>query len=200
MKDRDTASRTAATEALHAYAVLCLSDPAELEQFRDIAASVGWKYDPASDDPGYSLQNVALLAAQRRPLTWCGGFDYWLTQGRCVAKGEKSLGTWRHIGRKKTDEEQAEEKKLTEEGWQSTKRGPRYYVKRGTFDIAQTVPGERCPHCGTTPTGPDDHTTQCPSDCVVFAPRPGGKPPRELVIELMQSQLKDTDEDEGGEK
>ncbi|MFD0659686.1 hypothetical protein [Thermocatellispora tengchongensis] len=90
MKDRDTASRTAANETLHAYAVACLSDPAELEQFRSIAASIGWKYDPASDDPGYSLQNVALLAAQRRPLTHCGGFDYWLAQGRIVAEGERS--------------------------------------------------------------------------------------------------------------
>ncbi|MFG3438406.1 hypothetical protein ACGF0J_14275 [Nonomuraea sp. NPDC047897] len=196
MKDRATASRTAAREALHAYAVLCLSDPAELEQFRSIAASVGWKEDPASDDPGYSLQNVALLAAQRRPLTHCGGFDYWLAQGRCVAEGEKSLGTWRHIGRKKSDEEKAEEKKEAEEGWQSSRRGPRFYVKKGTFDVVQTRPVVTCPHCGTTPAGEDDRTTQCPPDCAVFAPRPGGRPPRELVVELMQAQLLDA-EDEG---
>ncbi|GAA2830504.1 hypothetical protein GCM10020220_019310 [Nonomuraea rubra] len=98
IKDRSAASRTAAREALHAYAVLCLNDPAELERFRDIAASIGWKLDPASDEPGYSLQNALLLAAQRRPLTHCGGFDYWLSQGRAVAEGEKSLGTFRHIG------------------------------------------------------------------------------------------------------
>ncbi|MFD0478097.1 hypothetical protein ACFQ0B_65420 [Nonomuraea thailandensis] len=66
-KDRSAASRTGAREALHAYAVLCLTNPAELEHFRDIAASIGWKLDPASDEPGYSLQNALLLAAQRRP-------------------------------------------------------------------------------------------------------------------------------------
>ncbi|NRQ31224.1 hypothetical protein HII36_05155 [Nonomuraea sp. NN258] len=198
-KDRSAANRTAAREVLHAYAVLCLSDPAELEQFRSIAASLGWKYDPASDDPGYSLQNVALLAAQRRPLTWCGGFDYWLSVGRCVVAGETSLGTWRHIGGKKTDEERAKEKELAEEGWQSTGRRPRYYVKRGTFDVAQTRPAAACPHCGTTPTGEDDRTTQCPPTCAVFALRPGSKPPRDLVIEVMQAQLLDGDEAEGGD-
>ncbi|WP_433426210.1 hypothetical protein ACQP1V_42985 (plasmid) [Microtetraspora malaysiensis] len=197
MKDRSAASRAAANEALHNYAVLCLSDPAELEQLRSIAASIGWKYDPASTDPGYSLQNVALLAAQRRPLVHCGGFDYWLEQGRVVAEGENALGTFRHIGRKKSEEERAEEKKLAEEGWQSTKRGPRYYVKRGTFDVSQTVPREPCRHCGTAPTSPEDRTTQCPPTCAVFVPRPGSKPPRELVVELMQAQLKDADEDEG---
>ncbi|MGI5281740.1 hypothetical protein ACQEVF_59365 [Nonomuraea polychroma] len=200
MKAQSNASKAAANDALHNYAVLCLSDPAELEHFRSIAASVGWKYDPASDDPGYSLLNVALLAAQRRPLVHCGGFDYWLEQGRCVAEGEKALGTFRHIGRKKTEEERAEEKKLAEEGWQSSKRGPRYYVKRGTFDVAQTRPAVKCPHCGTTPTGEDDRTTQCPPTCAVFAPRPGGKPPRELVLELMQAQLIDADADEDGEE
>lgn len=199
-KDRDTASRAAAREVLHAYAVACLANPAALEQFRSIAASIGWKYDPASDDPGYSLQNVALLAAQRRPMTHCGGFNYWLEQGRCVAEGEKSLFTFRHIGRKKTEEERAKEKKLAEEGWQSSKRGPSYYVKRGTFDVAQTRPVVTCPHCGTTPAGEDDRTTQCPPTCAVFAPQPGGKPPRELVLELMQAQLIDADADEDGEE
>lgn len=198
-KDRDTASRAAAREVLHAYATACLTNPAALEQFRSIAASIGWKFDPASDDDGYSLQNALLLAAQRRPLTHCGGFDYWLSQGRCVVEGEKALFTFRHIGRKTTDEEKAEEKRQAEEGWQSTKRrGPRYYVKRGTFDVAQTRPVVKCPHCGTTPTSPEDRTTQCPPTCAVFAPRPGGKPPRELVLELMQAQLLDADEDEDG--
>ncbi|UBU16600.1 hypothetical protein [Nonomuraea gerenzanensis] len=197
MKDRSAASRTAAREALHAYAVLCLNDPAELEQFRSIAASIGWKLDPASDDPGYSLQNALLLAAQRRPLTHCGGFDYWISQGRCVAEGEKSLDTFRHIGRKKTDEEKAREKELADDGWQSSKRGPRYYVKKGTFDVAQTVPRERCPHCGTAPAGEDDRTTQCPPDCAVFVPRPVSKPPRVIVVELLQAQLLDGDEAEG---
>jgi hypothetical protein len=116
-----------------------------------------------------------------------------------VAEGEKSLGTFRHIGREKTDEEKAKEKKEAEEGWQSTRRGPRYYVKKGTFDVAQTRPVVKCPHCVTTPTGEDDRTTQCPPTCAVFAPRPGGKPPRELVVELMQAQLLDAD-DEGGEE
>ncbi|MFD8529488.1 hypothetical protein ACFV0L_18910 [Streptosporangium canum] len=194
MKDRAAASRAAANEALHAYAVLCLSDPAELEAFRSIAASVGWKEDPASAEPGYSLLNVALLAAQRRRLVHCGGFDHWLEQGRCVAEGAKSLGTFRHIGRKKTEEQKAKEKKLADEGWQSTKRGPRYYVKLGTFDVSQTVPKVRCPHCGTTPTSPEDRTTQCPSTCTVFTLRPGVKPPVELVLGLMQAQLKDDDE------
>ncbi|WP_214317118.1 hypothetical protein [Nonomuraea sediminis] len=197
MKAQSQASRAAANDALHNYAVLCLSDPAELEEFRSIAASIGWKFDPASDDGGYSLQNAALLAAQRRPLVHCGGFDYWLEQGRCVAEGEKALGTFRHIGRKQTEEQKAEEKKLAEEGWQSSKRGPRYYVKRGTWDVTQTRPIVKCPRCGTTPTGPEDRTTLCPPDCAVFAPRPGGKPPRELVLELMQAQLKDADEEHG---
>jgi hypothetical protein len=197
MKDRATTSRTAAREALHAYAVLCLSDPAELEQFRSIAASIGWKLDPASDDPGYSLQNAVLLAAQRRPLTDCGGFEYWLEQGRCVVEGATSLGTFRHIGRKKTDEEKAKEKELAEEGWQSSKRRPRFYVKKGTFDVAQTRPTVKCPHCGTMPTGEDDRTTLCPPDCAVFAPRPGSKPPRVIVVELLQAQLLDADEAEG---
>ncbi|MEV0379725.1 hypothetical protein [Nonomuraea sp. NPDC050643] len=198
MKDRSAASRAAAREALHTYAVLCLNDPAELERFRSIAASIGWKLDPASDEPGYSLQNALLLAAQRRPLTHCGGFDYWISQGRCVAEGETSLGTFRHIGRKKSDEEKTKEKTLAEEGWQSSKRGPRYYVKKGTFDVAQTSPRERCPHCGTAPADEEDRTTRCPPDCAVFAPRPGGKPPRVIVVELLQAQLLDTDEDEGG--
>ncbi|MFG1965741.1 hypothetical protein [Nonomuraea sp. NPDC049028] len=193
MKDRDTASRTAAREVLHAYATACLANPPSLEQFRSIAASIGWKLDPASDDPGYSLQNVALLAAQRRPLTHSGGFDYWLSQGRAVAEGEKSLGTWRPIGRKKTDEEKAKEKTQAEDGWQSSKRGPRYYVKNGTFDVAQTVPRERCPHCGTAPASEDDRTTQCPPDCAVFEPRTGSKPPRMIAIEQMQAQLLDAD-------
>lgn len=197
MKDRTAANRTAAREALHAYAVLCLNDAAELEQFRSIAASIGWKLDPASDEPGYSLQNAVLLAAQRRPLTHCGGFDYWISQGRCVIEGETSLGTWRHIGRKKTDEERTKEKKLAEEGWQSSERRPRYYLKKGTFDVAQTRPITTCPHCGTTPTGEDDRATQCPPDCAVFASRPGSRPPRVIAVELMQAQLLDGDEDEG---
>ncbi|MFI6497105.1 hypothetical protein [Nonomuraea typhae] len=200
MKDRSAASRTAAREALHAYAVLCLNDPAELEQFRDIAASLGWKLDPASADPGYSLQNALLLAAQRRPLTYCGGFNFWISQGRCVAEGQTSLVTFRRIGRKKSDEEKVREKELAEEGWQSSKRGPRYYVKKGTYDVAQTVPRERCPHCSTAPAGEDDRTTQCPPDCAVFAPRPGSKPPRVIVVELLQAQLLDADEDEVGEE
>ncbi|WP_433355480.1 ArdC-like ssDNA-binding domain-containing protein [Microtetraspora malaysiensis] len=197
MQAQDKASKAEANEALHTYAVLCLSDPAELEQFRSLAASVGWKDDPASDQPGYSLLNVMLLAARRRPLTWCGGFESWLEHGRCVAEGEKSLATFRHIGRKKSDEERAEEKKLADEGWQTTKRGPRYYVKRGTFDVTQTVPRKRCPHCGTAPTSPEDRTTKCPSTCAVLAARPGVRPPRELVLALMQDQLKESDEDEG---
>lgn len=201
MKDRDTASRAAANEALHNYAVLCLSDPVELELFRSIAASIGWKYDPASDDPGYSLQNVALLAAQRRPLVHCGGFNYWLGQGRAVAEGATSLGTFRRIGRKKqTEEEKQREEELAAEGWQSTKpRRPKYYVKKGTFDVTQTVPREQCPHCGTAPTGPEDRTTQCPPTCAVFAPRPGAKPPLALAIEVLQEQIKDEGEDDGDE-
>ncbi|MFB4284799.1 hypothetical protein ACBJ59_56695 [Nonomuraea sp. MTCD27] len=199
-KDRSAANRTAAREALHAYAVLCLNDPAELEQFRASAASIGWKLDPASDEAGYSLQNALLLAAQRRPLTHCGGFDYWLSQGRVVAEGETSLGTFRHIGRKKTDEEKTKEKALAEDGWQSTGRKARYYVKKGTFDVSQTVPREQCPHCGTAPTGEDDRTTQCPPVCAVLAPRPGSKPPRVIVVELLQAQLLDGDEAEGGEE
>ncbi|MFD0659687.1 hypothetical protein [Thermocatellispora tengchongensis] len=69
-------------------------------------------------------------------------------------------------------------------------------MKKGTFDVSQTVPRERCPHCGTAPAGPEDRTTQCPPTCAVFAPRPGSKPPRALAVELMQAQLQDA-EDEG---
>ncbi|MFB4273410.1 hypothetical protein [Nonomuraea sp. GTA35] len=104
-----------------------------------VKAQVAWKLDPASDEPGYSLQNALLLAAH----------------------------------------------------------GPRYYVRRGTFDVSQTVPRERCPHCGTSPASEDDRTTQCPPDCAVFAPRPGSKPPRVIVVELLQAQLLDADEAEG---
>lgn len=195
MKARDAANRAAANEALRSYAALCLADPAEVEQLRAIAASVGWKTDPSSDEPGYSLLNVVLLAAQRRPLVHCAGFNEWLEQGRCVAEGEKSLATFRHLGRKKTDEEKKQEE---EDGWQTVekRRGPKYYVKRGTFDVTQTIPLVKCPHCGTVRTGPEDRTTRCPADCAVFTPRPGVRPPLELVLALLQDLLGD-DEDEG---
>ncbi|MFD0478096.1 hypothetical protein ACFQ0B_65415 [Nonomuraea thailandensis] len=68
-------------------------------------------------------------------------------------------------------------------------------MKKGTFDVAQTVPRARCPYCGTAPAGEDDRTTQCPPDCAVFAPRAGSKPPRVIVVELMQAQLLESDED-----
>ncbi len=72
-------------------------------------------------------------------------------------------------------------------------------MKKGTFDVSQTVPRERCPHCGTAPAGPDDRTTQCPPTCAVFATRPGVKPPVELVVALMTSLLPDEDEADGEE-
>ncbi|MEU7911398.1 hypothetical protein [Microbispora bryophytorum] len=199
-QQQDKATKAEANAALRAYAALCLADPAELELLRSIAASIGWKYDPASSDPGYTLQNVALLAAQRRPLVHTGGFNYWLEQGRCVAAGEKALGTFRHVGRKQSEEDKKREEELAAEGWQSTKpRRPRYVVRRGTFDVTQTVPLTTCPNCGTAPAGPDDRTTKCPPTCAAFAFRPGPKPPRDLVVEVLQAQLDDEDEGDGDE-
>ncbi|GAB2918047.1 hypothetical protein ACFMQL_20145 [Nonomuraea fastidiosa] len=190
-KARSAASKAVANEALHAYAVTCLSDPAEMEYFREMAASVGWKADPAEPGPGYSLLNVMLLAAQRRPIVHCGGYEYWLTQGSVVARGEKALATFRALKRAGDVEEIADDEQAP------GKRRPRYFVKRGTFDVTQTAPREKCPHCGTAPTGCDDTTTRCPDTCAVFALRPGLKPPLALVNALMADQLMDdADEDD----
>ncbi|MER7365999.1 hypothetical protein [Nonomuraea wenchangensis] len=196
-KARSAASKLAANEVLHNYAVLCLSDMTEMEAFRSMAASVGWKLDPSEPGPGYSLLNVMLLAAQRRPIVHCGGFEYWLSQGRVVAKGATSLATFRRVGSKNTSEEDGKQQPA-EDGVQAVeKRKPRYYVKRGTFDVTQTVPREECSHCGTAPADPDDRTTECPPTCEVFALRPGIKPPLDLVTALMTDQLKDDEEGEG---
>lgn len=193
-KERSAATRSESLRLLAEYAARCLNDPAELEAFRASAASVGWKENPADTGPGYSLQNLALMCAQRRPLTHCGSFRYWLGQGRVPAVGSKSLMTWHHVGRKETDEE----KKLAEDGWQSARPRHRYYIKGGTFDVSQTAPRETCPHCGTSRQGEDDRTTVCPPECAVFEPRVGVAPGREAVIALMTGLL--AEQDEGGDE
>ncbi|MEU8195330.1 hypothetical protein AB0C10_16265 [Microbispora amethystogenes] len=198
MRARSAASKAAANELLHNYAIKCLENPVEFEAYRQAAASVGWKLDPASSEPGYSLLNIALMMAQRPGLTHCGGFRYWLDQGRRVAEGQDGLGTFRRIGRdKKNDQADPEPKPEPADDSGEKDRNPGYYVKRGTFDVSQTVPGRRCQHCGTEPDGTERSTAQCPPDCAVFLPRDGVLPPREYVTALLQSQIKD---DEDGEE
>ncbi|GAA1768654.1 ArdC-like ssDNA-binding domain-containing protein [Nonomuraea bangladeshensis] len=196
MQARSAASKAAANELLHNYAVACLNNPEEFEAYRQAAASLGWKLDPASSEPGYSLLNIALLLAQRPGLTHCAGFRDWHAQGRQVAVGEQALGTFRRIGRKKTDE--AEDKpKDGQDGEEKTGRNRGYYVKRGTFDVSQTVPRERCPHCGTEPDGTERSNAQCPPTCSVFLPREGVLPPREYVMDLLLSQISDDEPEDG---
>ncbi|MCA2184720.1 hypothetical protein [Nonomuraea cavernae] len=200
MQARSAASKAAANELLHNYAVLCLNNPVEFEAYRQAAASLGWKLDPASSEPGYSLLNIALLLSQRRGLTHCAGFRDWLAQGRQVAVSEEALGTFRRIGRKKQNEAQGKPK--PEDGQDGEKRKERnrgYYVKRGTFDVSQTVPNTRCPHCGTEPDGTERSTAQCPPTCPVFLPRDSVLPPRDYITNLLSAQIKDDDEDEGDE-
>ncbi len=193
---RSAASKAAANELLHNYAVKCLENPVEFEAFRQAAASVGWKLDPASDEHGYSLLNFALMMAQRPGLTHCGGFHYWLDQGRCVAKGQSGMGTFRRVGgSKKKGEADPEPKPEPTDDSGKKDRNPGYIVRVGTWDVSQTIPKTRCPHCGTEPDGTDSSTAQCPPDCAVFLPRDGVLPPREYVIALLQSQIKDDEED-----
>ncbi|GAA0918976.1 ArdC family protein [Nonomuraea longicatena] len=171
MKNKAAENKAVANALLENYAALLLADPGELDLFCAMAASIGVKHDPASDEPGYSLQNALLLAAQRRPISHCGSYQYWLTQGRCVKSGEKGMVTFRRAGRKKEDGE--EDKKASEKGEITIAPKARWFVKGGTFDARQTRPIETCLFCGTTPASADDTTTECPATCDVFALRSG---------------------------
>ncbi|MER6176666.1 hypothetical protein [Streptosporangium sp. NPDC001681] len=194
-KARSAESRAAANELLNGYAHLLLIDPAELNVFLAMAASIGVRDVDDTDSTGYSLRNIMLLAAQRRPISHCGGVEYWNSLGRMVRKGEKSLATFRRIGGK-SKEKTSEEKKLAAEGWQTVEKNkPGYYVKAGTFDVRQTRPTETCPSCGTTPADEDDRTTMCPSTCEMFALRPGPILAGADVISLAESLLEDAEDE-----
>jgi hypothetical protein len=194
-KAASAASKAAANDALNVYAQLLLTDPAELDAFLLMAASIGVKPDPEAAGDGYSAQNVMLLCAQRRPISHCGGFAYWLERGRVVREGEKALMTFRRSGGKKEGESE-EVKELLAEGYQTRPRKSFYYVKRGTFDIRQTAPIGRCLHCGTAPVSDDDRTTECPPTCEVFALRPGLTLDRDYVVAMAETQLAEGDPEE----
>lgn len=174
MKNKAAENKAVANALLESYAELLIADPSELDLFCAMAASIGVKDDPADEaSEGYSPKNVMLLAAQRRPISHCGSFQYWLTQGRCVKTGEKGMVTFRRAGRKKEDSE--EDKKAREQGEITIPPKVRWFVKGGTFDVRQTRPIETCLFCGTTPTSADDTTTECPATCEAFALRSGGE-------------------------
>ncbi|MBB5081284.1 ArdC family protein [Nonomuraea endophytica] len=172
MKNKAAEKKAVANALLESYAELLIADPGELDLFCAMAASIGVKNDPADESAeGYSAKNVMLLAAQRRPISHCGSFSYWLAQGRCVKSGEKGMVTFRRAGRKNEDSE--EDKKAREKGEITIPPKVRWFVKGGTFDVRQTRPIETCLFCGTTPASADDTTTECPATCEVFALRSG---------------------------
>ncbi|MFI6317373.1 ArdC family protein [Nonomuraea sp. NPDC050556] len=172
MKNKAAENKAVANALLESYAALLIADPDELDLFCAMAASIGVKHDPADETgEGYSAKNVMLLAAQRRPISHCGSFQYWLTQGRCVKSGEKGMVTFRRAGRKHEDSE--EDKKAREQGEMTIPPKVRWFVRGGTFDVRQTRPIETCLFCGTTPTSRDDTTTECPTTCEAFALRSG---------------------------
>lgn len=173
MKNKAAENKAVANALLESYAALLTADPGELDLFCAMAASIGVKNDPADEtSDGYSPKNLMLLAAQRRPISHCGSFQYWLTQGRCVKSCEKGMVTFRRAGRKKYDSDQ-DGKKASESGEITIPPKVRWFVRGGTFDVRQTRPIETCLFCGTTPVSADDTTTECPATCEAFALRPG---------------------------
>ena len=109
----------------------------------DARAEIVGKHSPITNTEAHTLSifNTCLLIHQRQNVTMVGGFQQWLTVGRCVRKGEKGLCIWVPCKGKKAEVGTTEQPATESTGTPATP-GKSFFIAGTVFDISQTDPIE----------------------------------------------------------
>ncbi len=86
-----------------------------------------------------SMVNTLMLAMQLPTVSMVGGFQQWLTAGRCVMKGQKGLAIWIPCGGTKEDAVPTDADVAGDGTEGKTKRR---FIMGTVFDVSQTAPVE----------------------------------------------------------